>query len=198
MTDVDFILGLLEARTAHACSCAITEADTDEDHWSDLRPLYFAEYESLRAIAQEIRASLASAAPSNGDPRHQMCERWLLVTEIGGAMTAKIFNEPATALEAKERFCKDHQIDGDFEPHAACAVEQISLPQRKTPRPGLVDGRFALIVHAHCSVSAEIYETLEEVEAAMDEAEDLHGEDGMCTYHEILVPALQSDDKSGS
>lgn len=195
MTDVDFILGLIAARANHLCSSAHTTAGREGHDWEEKRPLYAAEADALQALAKEISASIpTSARQTPSGLQLQPNWRWVLATEMGGAMNATIFNDISAAQEAKDRFCNDHGLLNDFEPHAACGLQQVHLPPRRTRVKGALDGRFAFILYMDSSVSAEIYETLEEVEAAIEYFTERFGDDPMYGYHEILVPWVRVDE----
>ncbi|RYY25869.1 MAG: hypothetical protein EOP62_12170 [Sphingomonadales bacterium] len=189
MTEVDFILGLLDVRADHYFSSSSTTADSDEHDWTGLRPLYQAQGEALQALAEEIRASMAtSIGRTERDTNDQRIIRWLVVTEMGGAMSVRIFNDLHAATEEEERFRADHGLGEGCDSHSRCALDPIVLPPRKTRLTGAIDGRFALIIYADGSVWAEIHETLEEVELALDEARQRHGDEGMYGCHRILIP----------
>lgn len=203
MTDIDFILELIEARAEHYSSCFWTPGD-DED-WAEDRPLYRAKEEALEALAAEIRASQRTPpfgedqAPASGQDK-----RWALLTEIGGPMRLSFFDTEIAALGAERRFMNDFHMESYFAGYAACTATWVEIPKRRTGHDREVDGRFALIVQYQGNLgNTAIYETREELETAVADFErdnevDLDIGEVAYSYHAILVPRRNAGDAKKS
>lgn len=192
VTDVDFILGLIDARASyyHSCSCTTQ----DEEDWEAERPLLRAKYEALRELSREIRACLPPATGPNSDATTGRARRlWVLSTEMGGDMTAALFQHEEDAMAAKERYMRDFRMEDEHASHATCGVEAIDIAPRRTGSHHLLDGRFALIMYNDGAIHTSLHETEEELEVALDEFMDWSNygsDDSAALYgrHEILIP----------
>ena len=192
MTDIDFILGLIAARASHCFSCSCTTED--EEDWDAERPLWLAKSQALEELQKEITASLLPGSGWTADravrgPR----TLWVLATEMGGDMTARILTDEAQAIAAQDLYMRDFRMECPHHSHATCRVEEIIIPPRRDWSSNTLDGRFALIRQCDGLIETSIYETSEELDSAKDEFMDRtdYGSDdsnAMCGSHAILVP----------
>ena len=202
MTDLDFVLGLIDARAEqHECSeygCVCAEdddcADGDDMDWEAEKTLCLARSQVLKDVAEEIRASLPAEGVNSLESNSGITRTfWALSTAMAGQMHARLFPNYEAAYVAKHEYMHKFRMTDEYFGFGSCGVNEVKIAARRTKATGSLDGRYALIMYNMHETEASIHENYEELENAIEEFKeavdfDCPASSSLYGYHEILIP----------
>lgn len=178
------ILELLRSRADFCCSASFTTSDTEEGDWKEKRPLYRAQSHLLHTIADEIGACVEHSM-SGG--HLEANTRWIVASEIGGPMTARLFETEQEAYAIVDAFANDHSLKDYTASHGRCSVACILIPARRTPLVDGLDIRYAHITWGNGAIDANIIEVKEAVIIATERFDNFYDDSGFDTVCPVFV-----------
>ena len=188
MNDVQKVIRLLKARTDELdANSAIYVAIGDRGR----QAFYKAQSDALKAFAAELAAAAAPAVERHaGDD----C-RSVLITEMGGQMTARVVAR-ADGDAIADQFATEHRALLDEGGHGQWELKRILIPPLDRVlggEAGVLDLRYVFIAALDGRLDASIHNTLADLEATESRfelryAEELEDQEVSRYSHEILIP----------